>query len=527
MNSVFLYDSKITDRSLLQTFSDFTPSVTPVKSCDVLLRWGNPHGSDGNAKIIINRKNPLKNSLDKEKTFEILRINKIRRPRFVMPGPDSVYPMIAKYFEANRANSRKDKIVHNFNEAITSGADFFVDYINLIKKYNVYIYDMDVFHLTKKIAVKTNSHNTRTTWVYEELPTDLDQDCQKVCHLAQRTLHVLGLDLGMVHAGIDVRGRAVVLDVTPTPPLPSPVNQFLHKKIQTYITQSFVSKAFSSNIENNKSVETTNDLHKVKPKRPEIILGADPEFMLRDSLTGKIAYPSDFLDRDGVLGYDERSEQRQGRQFPLAEVRPSPESCPLKLTQNIRQILSMASLILPANIEWLAGSLQFENYQIGGHIHFSNVSLNSSLLRALDNYLGIPIFLTEDSRTAVKRRRQYGWIGSFRIKSHGGFEYRTPGSWLISPEITRSCLCLAKIVATEYHLLPRDYLNNLDLQKAFYQAKKLYFYDIFNELWEDITKTDLYRVYAQHLTPLTELINKGSHWNENDDIRKAWGLFKT
>lgn len=521
MNFVFLYDNKITDQALFQTFNDFSPSVRPVESCDVLLRWGNPHGSDENSKIVINRKNPLKNSLDKEKAFEILKTNKIRRPRFVIPGPDSVYPVMAKYFHSNTANSPKDKIAHNFNEAITSGADFFVDYIDLIKKYNVYIYNMDVFHLTKKIAVKTNSSNARTNWVYEQLPTDLNQDCQKICHLAQRALYVLGLDLGMVHAGIDVQGRAVVLDITPTPPLPSPVGQLLHKKIQTYITQTLI-----SDIENTNCVETPNDQPKANPERVEVLLGADPEFMLRDSRTGKIVYPSDFLDRDGFLGYDERSEQRQGRQFPLAEVRPTPEKCPLKLTENITQILLMAASILPSHIEWLAGSLQFENYQIGGHIHFSNVRLNSSLLRALDNYLGIPIFLMEDSHTASRRRRQYGWIGSFRVKSHGGFEYRTPGSWLISPEITRSCLCLAKIVASEYHRLPRDYFTNPDLQKAFYQAKKLYFYDIFNELWEDIKKTSLYKMYAQYLTPLTELINKGSQWNENDDIRKAWGLLK-
>lgn len=517
MNSVFLYDNGITDRSLLQTFSDFIPSVQPVKSCDVLLRWGNPHGPDKNAKLIINRKQPLKNSLDNEKSFEILKTNKIRRPRFVNPGPESVYPIIAKYFDANRVNPLKDKVVHNFNEAISSGADFFVEYINLIKKYNVYIYDMEVIHLTKKIAVKTNSSNARTTWVYEELPADLDQDCEKVCHLAKRALYVLGLDLGMIHAGVDVRGRAVVLDITATPSLPSPIDQLLYKKIQTVITQRFTSTI------NDDNSETVINLSKVS-RQPEILLGADPEFMLRDSLTGNIVYPSDFLKRDGVLGYDERSEQRQGRDFPLAEVRPNPESCPLKLTDKIHEILRMAASLLPAHIEWLAGSLQFENYQIGGHIHFSNVKLNSSLLRALDNYLGIPILLTEDPRTAARRRRQYGWIGSFRTKSHGGFEYRTPGSWLISPEITRSCLCLAKIVASEYHLLRRDYFTNPDLQKAFYQAKKLHFYDIFNELWEDITNTGLYKIYAGYLTPLTELINKGGQWNESDDIRKAWGL---
>ncbi|HWI54966.1 MAG TPA: hypothetical protein VNT57_04700, partial [Desulfobacteria bacterium] len=114
--------------------------------------------------------------------------------------------------------------------------------------------------------------------------------------------------------------------------------------------------------------------------------------------------------------------------------------------------------------------------------------------------------------------------GSFRTKYHGGFEYRTPGSWLVSPEITRSCLTLAKIVTAEYHNLRRDYFVDSDLQRAFYQAKKLYFYDIFSELWEDITKTRLYPQYADYLAPLKDMITSGKHWNENEDLRIAWGL---
>ncbi len=509
MNSVFLYDRRVTDDSLLKVFRSFTQVTEPGELCNILIRWGNLNGSDTKANVVLNRKKPLKNCLDKEKIFEILRINKIRRPLFVQPRPDSKYPIIGKYFDSS-CNLLQDKVVYSYAEAINSGADFFVEYIDLVKKYNVYIFNLNVFYLTKKTAVRTNTATAETNWVYEEIPSDLDHDTQKVHHLAQRALYVLGLDLGMAHVGIDVRGRPIILDITPIPVIPPKARELLQEKLDDYIT-NFRDKADDiSQIENNNLAETN--------------LGADPEFMLRDSYTGKLVYPSDFLERQGIIGFDERSEHRQGQFFPLAEVRPQPESCPIKLTENIRQILLIAASIIPPHIEWLAGSLQFEQYQLGGHIHFSNIDFNSRLLRALDNYLGIPIFLIEDPRTSVKRRRQYGWIGSFRIKYHGGFEYRTPGSWLISPQITKSCLSLAKIVAQEYCSLRRDYFVDTELQKAFYQSKKLYFYDIFEELWEDITKTKLYPQYAEHLAPLKNMIASGKHWDEKEDLRRAWGL---
>jgi hypothetical protein len=237
-----------------------------------------------------------------------------------------------------------------------------------------------------------------------------------------------------------------------------------------------------------------------------------------------MVYASEYMDREGLIGYDERSEHREGRFFPLAEVRPAPDFCPLKLTEKIRDGLKEAQKIIPPHIEWLAGSLHFDRYQIGGHIHFSNVPLCSRLLRALDNYLAIPVMLAEDPATSARRRKQYGWLGSIRLKPHGGFEYRTPGSWLISPELTSGCLCLAKIVAANYMALPRDCFTDVEMQKAFYLAKKSYFYDIFNELWEDITLTPQHSKYAPHMASLVNLIKTRSHWNEKTDLRKSWGL---
>lgn len=513
MNLVFLYNRRFYKAALVRAFRDHVITTEPVSRCDVLVRWGNINGNDDSAGLVLNRKQPLKNCLDKGKIFEILKLNKIRRPRLIIPKPDSRYPLIAKHFDSI-TGVYKDVLVHTFSEAQKSKADFFIEHINITKKYNIYFFDLKAFYMTKKVAVKSNTRQKQKMplWVYEEIPWDLDQDSQKTYLLAQRAIHSLRLDFGVIHAGIDVNGHPVILDISPVPALPLRVANLFHVHVMNFVNCCHPQAELQL-------VHTGASTDK-----PDVLLGTDPEFVLRDTLTGRIIYPSDFFGKEGSLGYDQRSENREGRFFPLAEIRPEPDFCPVRLTEKIREILAQAVSIIPPHIEWLAGSLHFERYQIGGHIHFSNLELNSRLLRALDNYLAIPIMLIEDPATSARRRRHYGFLGSIRIKPHGGFEYRTPGSWLVSPELTLSCLCLAKIVATEYPLLLKDYFVEPQMQKAFYQSKKHYFYDIFDDLWRDIMNTSLYSKYSRHLTPLTDLIQNRSHWTENVDLRKSWGL---
>ncbi len=515
MDLVFLSDKQFSQPALPKIFQDFTFTTKPVASCRVLLRWGNPEGTEDNCEVVLNRKLPLKNCLDPEKIFEILKLNRVRRPRLVLPKPDSNYPLIGKWF-VFPTGSPAEEPVTDFEQAQKSKADFFVEWINTVKKFNVYLFDLQVFFLTKKVTVKTHTGTQAVpAWDYEEISPELDQDTQKICQLAQRVVYVLGLDFGLVHAAIDVQGRPVVLDVSPVPVFPPRAARIFYDRVKNFIQSRSHSTPWPADL-------AGPDLLAVKESL--VLLGADPEFMLRDTQTGQIIYPSEYLNKEGSLGYDERSEHREGRLFPLAEIRPEPDFCPVRLTDKIRDILAKALTFFPPHIEWLAGSLHFEQYQIGGHIHFSNLDINTRLLKALDNYLAIPLMLIEDPVASSRRRKQYGWLGSVRSKPHGGFEYRTPASWLVSPELTRGCLCLAKIVATEYRTLNKDSLTDPELQKAFYQSKKHYFYDIFQELWEDLTNTTLYSKYACYLVPLVNLISTYSHWDQNIDLRKSWGL---
>lgn len=503
MNTVFLYDEKLADQHLLRTMADFNPAPElPADRPSCIIRWGNLQ-SDDDSEVVLNRKPALKNVMDKEKCFSILKLNRIRRPAFVYVKPTTRFPIVAKKFW--EIPGRDDlALIQNYREAGQSKADFFTEFIDVVKKYRAYVFDLKVFCLTKKIPVKSNTGLKNSTWQYEEIPQDMDADSQKVIRLAIRAVYTLGLDFGEVSIGINPSGRAYALDVNATP------------RFNAHTAEKF------------KSALAGHPAGVQDPQRipaGQVLLGADPEFILRDKLTGRLIYPSGFLPRDGTFGYDERSERREGCLFPLAEIRPEPDTCPLRLVSKIRWTMAAGLKLIPyENIEWLAGSLHFARYQIGGHIHFGGLKINTQLLKALDNYLGIPVMLIEDPASAAERRKHYGGLGSFRLEPHGGFEYRTPGSWLVSPEIARAVLCLAKVVACESPLLKRDFFGDIELQRAFYQGKKNYFIDLFEYLWQDICSTETYRLYKNEMQLFPEMVRNRQNWNEHQDIRLAWKL---
>lgn len=504
METLFLYDEQLTDPHLIRLMTDLNPSPVPAANHQCLIRWGNLQGDD-DAEIILNRKPALKNTLDKEKTFSILKLNRVRRPAFAYLKPTSRFPLIAKSFWEDPGKSGI-KLVRNYPEAVQSKADFFTEFIEVVKKYRAHVFNLKVFCLTKKIPVKSNTgfNKPEGVWQYEEIPQDMDVDSQKATTLAIRAIYTLGLDFGEVFIGINPNGRPYVLDVKPAPRLTPRTAEKFKKTLSAYLSET----------RNRQRVQTG-----------QVLLGADPEFILRDKLTDRLIYPSGFLPKEGTLGYDERSERREGRLFPLAEIRPAPDTCPLRLVNKIRWTMDAGIKLIPyENIEWLAGSIHFARYQIGGHIHFGGIKITTQLLRALDNYLGIPTMLIEDPEKAAERRKHYGGLGSFRLEPHGGFEYRTPGSWLISPEIARAVLCLAKVVACENLVLKRDFFVDMELQRAFYQGKKNYFFDLFEDLWQDIRVTETYKLYENELQLFPDMINNRQSWDEHRDIRLAWHL---
>ncbi len=254
-----------------------------------------------------------------------------------------------------------------------------------------------------------------------------------------------------------------------------------------------------------------------------VVLGADPEFVLRDHATGDMLAASDFFPRFGVVGCDRQIIDRATHALALVELRPTPSTNPVELTQHIRQALLLAARRMPGReVEWLAGSRPFPRFAIGGHIHFSGVPLSRHLLVALDNYLALPVMMLERSSTARLRRRRYGFLGDVRLKDHGGFEYRTLPSWLISPGLTQAVLSLAKLVVTHYAFLRQDRLADASWQDAFHTCDKDQFYDLMPEVWRDLQALPGYEAFEADLVPLQTMIERRQRWNEQVNIRETW-----
>lgn len=321
---------------------------------------------------------------------------------------------------------------------------------------------------------------------------------------AMRALHALRLDFGAVWIGI-YGYRTYALAVEPAPALTRPI-----------------AAAYAGAL---RGLEESGRWWPGDTPQPlnSVILGADPEFVLRERSTGQMLAASDFFPRFGVVGCDRQIIDRVSHALALVELRPAPSASPAELTQHIRQALVLAARRMPGpDVEWLAGSRPFPRFAIGGHIHMSGLSLSRHLLVALDNYLALPVMMLERAATARLRRRRYGFLGDVRLKEHGGFEYRTLPSWLVSPALTQAVLSLAKLVATHHTYLNGDWLAGPTRQEAFHTCDKDPFYDLMPGLWRDLEALPGYAEFEPDLTLLRGMVERRQRWNEHVNIRDTW-----
>lgn len=355
------------------------------------------------------------------------------------------------------------------------------------------IYDILLFDTTV-LSIKQRIPNR----VKKAISYIKSSQCREAVEFGKRAAYHLGLDFALVKIAFTVSKQYLVVDIEPSP------------TVRSVDLQKLITKIMNIRHEDESVIGR------------DVKLGADPEFML--SRGQRMIPASVYFPHHGKVGCDNiRTRDRQNH--PIGELRPSPSISPLRLTENLKTALHSAIKLAPSReLRWIAGSRPFRGYPIGGHIHFSNIKLNFAVLRSLDNFLAIPVLMLEHSNTAALRRRKYGALADFRVKHYGGFEYRTLSSWLVSPQITKAILCLAKIIATHYLELNQNFLNTLEAQQAFYKGDKEYFKPKFDDLWSAICKTDMYSHYPDELQVISNMINNGESWNEKGDFRKAWGV---
>lgn len=267
------------------------------------------------------------------------------------------------------------------------------------------------------------------------------------------------------------------------------------------------------------------------------MLGMDPEFILYDEDQDKVIPASRYLPKEGLAGCDAiwiRDEsfaesETMGRGprrviFPLVELRPAPSLEPKQLVIHLRQAMMVAERTIgQPGLQWLAGGMPKPGFAIGGHIHFSGLWLNTEFLRVLDNYMALPLAIIE-ARTSALRRPKYGFLGDFREQPHGGFEYRTLPSWIISPVITKGVIALAQLLSLRYRQLKYRFTYDESIQDAFYQGESKLLIPCFRLIEEELRQLDIYPQYAPYIDPLLQRIQEQRCWDERVDIRRLWKI---
>jgi Phage phiEco32-like COOH.NH2 ligase-type 2 len=337
---------------------------------------------------------------------------------------------------------------------------------------------------------------------YEDLGLDNPTyHVKRAVREAIKAIYALGLDYGVVTVGIPASGHTLILDVNPEPKLNRKLAGLYAEAIAKY------DLALGEQIRNPQSV----------------MLGADPEFLLL-SEQGKVVAASHFVERAGVVGCDGVVNRGEQTLHPLAELRPQPSESPDELALHVQHaLLAAAKRFSKPGLRWVAGGMPVPGLTLGGHIHLSRVMLNSHLLRALDNYLALPLLLAE-SEQSIRRRPRYGALGDFRRQPHGGFEYRTLPSWLASPTVARGAFALTKLIAEHPGGLLRRPLSDPDITAMYYRGDKQSLLPIVKVLWRDLESLPAYWNYAAELEALKQLLFRMQSWDELADFRYYWKI---
>jgi len=338
---------------------------------------------------------------------------------------------------------------------------------------------------------------------WEEVPAAEPKEewVRRAEQTACRALYSLGLDFGMAEVVFDFKGKPTVAAVEPFP-----------------VLNERLSLAYASAIS-----RFCGRLREERRRESSAILGADPEFLLEND-KGRIVPASHYLPRRGKAGCDVLVV-RSKVMFPLAELRPEPSADPRGLLIHLRKAMGLAASRIPAEdgIRWLAGGMPAKGFPLGGHIHLSGLWLNSFLLRVFDNYLALPLVVIEDERSK-NRRPKYGFLGDFRTQPHGGFEYRTLPSWLVSPRVAKGALALASLLADSYWLLRQRPLDNPFYLQAYYEGNKEALASPVRRILPEIRSLPGYGHLETLIEPLFQMIERGETWDESRDFRPGWKL---
>lgn len=270
-------------------------------------------------------------------------------------------------------------------------------------------------------------------------------------------------------------------------------------------------------------------------------LGTDPEFVFLGP-KGLIA-ASDYFPAQDNNSHNNPEIGGDGHPATV-ELRPPPRTSPSEVVGEISRILAENWQVVPAGLAWRAGS-HCEGKTLGGHLHFGAdpgadpLRIQDNILTALDGVLAQFMSLLEDPTEALMRRAtRYGKPSDVRDKPWG-FEYRTPASFIVSPEISIGVLALGKAILHEEFIEGPSSIQNLrgsrfravyDIDRArFRAADRGYFQGKLDILWGIIRGyryffTEEGRPLWRNVALLYHIATNYPSWNSGSDILDRWGI---
>lgn len=322
---------------------------------------------------------------------------------------------------------------------------------------------------------------------------------RRVARIAARALYTLGIDIGEAEVALSDEGHASVLDARPLA---------ADSAAGAAALEAFAARCAAA----------------FERDGRRILIGADPEFALLTP-AGKLAPASRFFG-EGAAGAAGADALVVGRRvlYPVAELRPAPAETPAALAANVRRLLARAAAkIGDPKLRWVAGAMPLPGLALGGHIHISGAPLTGRLLRMLDSCAAYPLALVEDP-AGRGRRPRYGSLGDVRLQPHGGFEYRTLPSWLVSPAAAKAAFALALLCAREALRIPRVPAQEERYAEAYYAGDRAELAGSLDAVASAISATESYPALARHIEPLFDAARRGKTWDESVDIRTKWRI---
>lgn len=376
------------------------------------------------------------------------------------------------------------------------------------------VYAVSVFHLEviamercrlqwnggKAVGAERTSSDQMISGVDLIKQMGADPSLRRVARAAVRALYSLGLDLGIAVVAIDGDGRTAALDLRQVP-----------------LFREGDGSVWADALVRFKSMYANTIAASVKPEK-SILIGADPEFVLVKP-NGRIASAERFFGIGGGAGADALLIG-QRLIYPIGELRPDPAASPDELTANVRrQLIRAAARCNDNSLRWAAGAMPIKGIALGGHIHLSGIPLTSRLLRQLDRYVALPIAMVESDSG---RRPRYGMLGDYRQQSHGGFEYRTLPSWLVSPAAAKGAFALTLLCAHDTWSLPAPRLMPERVEDAFYRGDRRVLVQQLDGIAAELAEAPSYGAYARWIEPLFAAARQGTVWDADADFRRKW-----